>query len=144
MNKKKLILSSVLSVLALAVIIVCYVLIAKPFTPKADGEIQIVLVNLDGTIVSDKKIEFNVGDTLEQLLKENYENVAITDGMIMSIEAFTTPSDWATFSSIYVDDEMSMVGLLDIQFEDGSKISFVNADILNVACTPLSKLIIVT
>ena len=79
MNKKKLILSSVLSVLALAIIIVCYVLIAKPFTPKADGEIQIVLVDLDGTIVSEKKIEFDVGDTLDQLIKENYENVVIAD-----------------------------------------------------------------
>lgn len=128
MNKKKLILSSVLSVLALAVIIVCYVLIAKSFTPKADGEIQIVLVDLDGTIVSDKKIEFIVGDTLDQLLKENYKNVDITDGMIMSIETFTTPSDWSTFISIYVNDEMSMVGLLDIQFEDGTKISFVNTE----------------
>ena len=124
MNKKKLILSSVLSVLALAIIIVCYILIAKPFTPKADGEIQIVLVDLDGTIVS----EFNVGDTLDQLLKENYENVVIADGMIMSIETFTTPSDWSTFISIYVNDEMSMVGLLDIKFEDGTKISFINTE----------------
>ena len=112
----------------ITVIIVCYVLIAKSFTPKADGEIQIVLVDLDGTIVSDKKIEFIVGDTLDQLLKENYKNVDITDGMIMSIETFTTPSDWSTFISIYVNDEMSMVGLLDIQFEDGTKISFVNTE----------------
>lgn len=128
MNKKKLILSSVLSVLALALIIVCYVLIAKPFAPKADGEIQIVLVDLDGTVLSDRQIEFNVGDTLDQLLKENYENVVITDGMIMSIETFTTPSDWSTFISIYVNDEMSMVGLLDIKFEDGTKISFINTE----------------
>ena len=128
MNKKKLILSSVLSVLSLAVIIVCYVLIAKPFAPKADGEIQIVLVDLDGTVVSERQIEFNVGDTLDQLLKDNYENVVITDGMIMSIETFTTPSDWSTFISIYVNDEMSMVGLLDIKFEDGTKISLVNTE----------------
>ena len=113
-----------LSVLALAIIVVCYVLIAKPFTPQADGEIQIVLVDLDGTTVSDKKIEFNVGDTLDQLLKKNYENVVITDGMIMSIKTFTTPSDWSTFISINVNDEMSMVGLFDIKFED-EKNSFI-------------------
>lgn len=128
MNKKKLILSSVLSVLALAVIIACYVLIAKPIAPKADWEIQIVLVDLDGTVLSDRQIEFNVCDTLDQLLKENYENVVIADGMIMSIETFTTPSDWSTFISIYVNDEMSMVGLLDIKFEDGIKISFINTE----------------
>ena len=83
---------------------------------------------MDGTVVSERQIEFNVGDTLDQLLKENYENVVITDGMIMSIETFTTPSDWSTFISIYVNDEMSMVGLLDIKFEDGTKISFVNTE----------------
>jgi len=52
----------------------------------------------------------------------------ISDGMIMSIETFTTPSDWSTFISIYVNDEMSMVGLLDIKFEDGTKISFINTE----------------
>ena len=46
----------------------------------------------------------------------------------MSIETFTTPSDWSTFISIYVNNEMSMVGLLDIKFEDGIKISFINTE----------------
>ena len=45
--------------------------------------------------------------------------------MIMSIEDYNTPSDWSTFLSIYVDDEMSMVGLADIVFTDGTKISLI-------------------
>lgn len=126
MNKKKLILSIGLSIIALALFVVCYILIAKPFAPKADGEIQIVLVDLDGSTVLEKNVEFFVGDTLDKLLQENFENVVIDNGMLMSIESFTTPADWSTYICIYVNDEMSMVGLLDIKFEDGTKISFVN------------------
>ena len=43
----------------------------------------------------------------------------------MTFEDYVTPSDWSTFISIYVNDEMSMVGLNDIKFEDGTKISFI-------------------
>ena len=43
----------------------------------------------------------------------------------MSIEDFTTPSDWSTYISIYVDNKMSQVGLLEIEFMDGTLISFV-------------------
>lgn len=126
MNKKKLILSIGLSIIALALFVVCYILIAKPFSPKADGEIQIVLVDLDGSTVLEKNVEFFVGDTLDKLLQENFENVVIDKGMLMSIESFTTPADWSTYICLYVNDEMSMVGLLDIKFEDGTKIAFVN------------------
>ena len=59
------------------------------------------------------------------LISNNFENVTYNDGMIMSIEKFTTPVDWSKFISIYVDDEMSMVGLADVIFKDGTKISFI-------------------
>ena len=58
-------------------------------------------------------------------MEANFDNVVFENGMLMSIDTFTTPSDWSTFISVYVDDEMSMVGLLDIQFTDGTKISLV-------------------
>ena len=125
MNKKKLILSSILSVVLLGVLVVCYFIIADHFASKSDGEIQIVLVDLDNNIISDQMISFKTGDTLDKLLQENYDNVVISDGMIMSIDSFTTASDWSYFISIYVNDEMSMVGLLDIEFTNGTKISFV-------------------
>ena len=125
MNKKKLILSSVLSVILLGILVVCYFFIADHFASKSDGEIQIVLVDLDNNIISDQMISFKTGDTLDKLLQDNYDNVVISDGMIMSIDSFTTASDWSYFISIYVNDEMSMVGLLDIQFTNGTKISFI-------------------
>ena len=129
MNKKNLI-TTIISVVAIAIIVAVYIILAKPFAPNSDGSIQVVLVDLDGTIVSEKEIEFNKGDSLLDLISENYENVVEEDGMIMSIDIFTTPSDWSTFISIYVNDEMSMVGIKDIEFTDGTKISFVNTEFI--------------
>ena len=125
MNKKKLILSSVLSVILLGILVLCVYLIKDKFKSDTDGEIQIVIIDLDKNIISDQKISFKNGDTLDKLLQDNYDNVVITDGMIMSIDNFTTASDWSYFISIYVNDEMSTVGLLDIEFTNGTKISFV-------------------
>ena len=45
--------------------------------------------------------------------------------MLISIDKFTTPTDWSRYISIYVDDEISNYGVLDIKFIDGTKISFV-------------------
>ena len=43
----------------------------------------------------------------------------------MSIEDYNTPADWSTFIRIYVDNKMSEVGLSDIEFKDGTKISLI-------------------
>jgi hypothetical protein len=131
MNKKKLILSSILSVVLLGVLVVCYFIIADHFASKSDGEIQIVLIDLDNNIISDQMISFKTGDTLDKLLQDNYDNVVITDGMIMSIEDYNTPTDWSTFISIYVDDKMSEVGLSDIEFKDGTKISLIITEFIS-------------
>ena len=124
MNKKNLI-TTIISVVAIAIIVAVYIILAKPFAPNSDGSIQVVLVDLDGTIVSEKEISFKKNDTLEKLLKENYDNVVIEDGMLMSIDNFTTPSDWSSYISIYVNEKMSEVGVLGIEFTDGTKISFI-------------------
>ena len=124
-DKKKLILTIILSVVAVIIFIGAYLMIKSNFTSNSDGAIQVVLVDLDGTTTIEKTIEFKEGDTLQQLLEANFDNVVFENGMLMSIDTFTTPSDWSTFISVYVDDEMSMVGLLDIQFTDGTKISLV-------------------
>jgi len=42
----------------------------------------------------------------------------------MSIEDYVTPSDWSTFIMIYVDGQMSEVGLKDIKYKDGTLITF--------------------
>ena len=65
-------------------------------------------------------IKFNEGDTLVKLLQDNYDNVTIENGMIMTFEDYVTPSDWSSYICIYVNDEMSMVGILEIQFENNN------------------------
>ncbi len=125
MNKKKLILSIVLSVVGVAILTVCIFLLKDSFVSNADGEIQIVLVDIEGKTISDKKIHFNEGDTLDKLLKDNYDNVVINNGMIISIDELAKASDCSQFIYVYVNDKESEVGILDIQFEDGTKISFV-------------------
>lgn len=123
-NKKKLILTTILSVVCVVVLILGFILVNNHFKSVSDGEIRITLVDLEKNTISDKKIEFKEGDTIDMILKENYDNVVFENGMIMSIESMTTAPDWSYFISIYVNGEMSQVGLFDIPFTDGMWISF--------------------
>lgn len=125
MFNKKLILKIVLSVIALGVVVLCVVLLRNSFKPDYDGIITVEVIDLDGAVIKEKEIEFKENDQLMNLIKDNFNNVTYQNGMILSIEDYNTPSDWSTFLSIYVDDEMSMVGLADIVFTDGTKISLI-------------------
>lgn len=105
-------------------------MISRHFASKSEGQIQVPLIDPEGNITKEKEIEFDKGYTLQYLLEENFDNVVIENGMLMSIENFTTPLDWSTFISIYVDNEISPVGLLDIEFKDGTLISFVMTEFI--------------
>ena len=124
-NKKNLIQTIILSLVAIVVLFVAGVMVSGHFVSKSDGQIQIQLVDLNGVTTLEKDVDFKEGDTLQYLLEENFDNVVIENGMLMSIEEFVTPADWSTYIAIYVNGEMSMVGLLEIEFEDGTLISFV-------------------
>lgn len=125
MFKKKLILKIALSVVALGAVVLCVVLLHNSFKSDYDGIITVEVVALDGTTIKEKELEFKEGDLLMDLIEDNFENVTYQNGMIMSIEDYQTPADWSTFLSIYVNDEMSMVGLADIEFTSGTKISII-------------------
>ena len=124
-DKKKTFLTIVLSLVALIVLVIACVMVSKHYASQNNGHILVELIDLEGTTVLEKNIQFKKGDTLQYLLEDHFENVVIDTGMIMSIESFTNAPDWSTFISIYVNGEMSMVGLLDIEFVDGTTISFV-------------------
>ena len=125
MFKKKLILKIILSIVALGVIILCVVLLRNSFKPSYDGKLTIEVVGLDGVVIKEKEVEFNTNDALMDLIKDNFENVTYQNGMIMSIENYQTPIDFQTFLSVYVDDKMSEVGLSEVKFVDGTKISLI-------------------
>lgn len=128
MNKKKLILGIVVSVVVCAILAVCIILGGKEFTPNYDGEITVEVVDKDGTVVKEKEIKFNEEDTLINLVKNNFDNVKISgEGeyqMVDSIETIKNESDWSFYISIYVNDVESAVGIASIEFKDGTKISF--------------------
>lgn len=125
MHDKKLIIKIILSVAALGLVFLSVYLLKDSFKPDYDGVITIEVVDVNGDTIMEKEINFNEGELLVDLISDNFENVTYDNGMIMSIENYTTPADWSTFISIYVDDEMSMVGLADIKFENETKISFI-------------------
>lgn len=125
MFKKKLILKIILSIVALGVIILCVVLLRNSFKPSYDGKLTIEVVGLDGVVIKEKEVEFNTNDALMDLIKDNFENVTYQNGMIMSIENYQTPINFQTFLSVYVDDKMSEVGLSEVKFVDGTKISLI-------------------
>lgn len=114
----------VLTIVALVVLVLGGMIFSKTFSSASDGSITVELIELDGSLKSSKEIEFEIGDQLLTLIEENYENVVVENGMIMSIDTFTTASDWSTFISIDVNGEASMVGLNEIKYEDGMIISF--------------------
>ena len=117
------------TVVAAIVLVVGVFVISDKFASTSAGEIHVELVDLEGNART-KSIKFDEGDTLVSLLEENYENVVVENGMLMSIEDFTTASDWSTFISIYVNDEMSMVGILEIEFEDQTKLSLIMTEFI--------------
>lgn len=123
-KKGKVILTSVLATIAICLIVVFSVLASKGYFSKYDGKITVEYVNIDGEVVETKDIKFITGDSLMDLVEDNFDNVTYDSGMIMSICDYTSPDDWSTFICIYVDGEMSMVGIADIIFTDGTIISF--------------------
>lgn len=125
MSKKgKIVLTTVLATIAAITMVVLIVLGSKGYLSKYEGEITVEVINLDKTEKDKKEIKFKKDDNLLDIIQENFENVTYENGMIMSIEDYVTPSDWSTFIMIYVDGQMSEVGLKDIKYKDGTLITF--------------------
>lgn len=127
MNKKKLILTIVSAILAVAVLVACFIIASSVIKAQGDGTISVEVVALDGNIMREKEIVFYEGDTLQKLIEENFEGVVFEDTgygpFLKEIEGYVTPADWSSYISIYVDDTYSEVGIGDIVFVDGTVIS---------------------
>lgn len=124
--KRNTILTAALAVFGLVFIAFGTYFINEANTAKGDGTITIRVIEFEDVLVKEKDITFYEGDTLTQLVKSNFSNVVIDNGMVMSIESITTPIDWSTYICIYQNDVMSNVGINDIEFQDGDIVSFVN------------------
>ena len=125
MKKLNLILTITISVVAAIGLFFVVYFITSGTKADSEGKVVIELIDIDESIIKTKEIEFYVEDTLSKVISDNFENVVFDKGMLMSIENYVTPTDWSTFISVYVNGEMSMVGINDIKLEDGLKVSLI-------------------
>ena len=72
MNKKKIILTAVLSLIACFVIVLSIILINNQTKAKYDGTIIVDVIDLDGKEMKKKSIGFKEGETLVQLIEANF------------------------------------------------------------------------
>ncbi len=130
MKENKTAVKIIVTLLAVAVIVFAGIKLKEGFLVKYDGSIKIEVLDIDRKEIKTKTIKFKEGDTLVKLIEENFDNVLFKDGMLMNIETLETPADWSTFICVYVDDVMSEVGIEQIQFKDGTKISLIDTELV--------------
>lgn len=127
MKKNQKILKIILSIVAIVILAICVIIGRNSYTVEYDGKIIVEVVDIDETVIKNKEIKFNEGDTLVKLISDNFKNVIVTgEGewqMIQKIETIENSSDWSKYISIYVNDIESPVGIASIKFTDGMKIS---------------------
>lgn len=123
--KKELILKLVVTFIGIVVVALVGIFLLRENASETKGNITIEVIDLNGEKVIDDKIPFKEGDTLLGLLKENYElrsDDSYGSTFIYDIDDVKTGND--TFLGIYVNNEMSMVGVDLIELQDGLIVSF--------------------
>jgi len=125
-------------ILAVSVLVLLLFACGEDTAAKYDGQVTIFIVSDEETL--EREINFKEGDNLVDLLIESFdlkenENYTIyyfnllepTKGSIFITKiAFLEPTG-SSYISILVNGTPSMVGLSDIQLEDGLEITFILA-----------------
>lgn len=113
----------ILSVLFLGLLVFSLLKVSDSFKSNSDGTITIRVIER-GNVVAERNVEFNVGDNLEDLIINNFNDVVFVDGMLMNIEGITTPNDWSYFFWGTINGVDFPTGAKDIEFEDKDVIEF--------------------
>ena len=126
MSKKlNIILTIIISLIACIGIVFTIIFINNPDFAKTKGTVTIELVDLDDNLVLSKDINFKEKDTLVSIVSDEFDNVLIENGMVITIEEFTTDTlNWSVYISILVNGEYSMVGINDIELVDELIVTF--------------------
>ena len=126
MSKKlNIILTIIISLIACIGIVFTIIFINNPDFAKTKGTVTIELVDLDDKKVLSKDINFKEKDTLVSIVSNEFDNVLIENGMVITIEEFTTDTlDWSVYISILVNGEYSMLGINDIELVDELIVTF--------------------
>jgi len=132
MNKKNVFVKIVVSVVCVIGLIICAIAIGKQFVPSYDGKITINLVDSTGEVIDEKVIKFNSGDTLEYLLKENYDHIVLgTDslsGMLLEIDELKTDMESNIWILYELNGQDPGVGMFVVEFKDGDVFTIKEVD----------------
>lgn len=125
-NKLEFVLKLVITTILIVGLAIGCGLLLRKYTSNVDGTISIQVVDQDGKLVINDKWDFNEGDTALGILKEHYE-IRSDDSwgstFIYDIDDVKTDGN-QYFLALYVNDEMSVVGIDLIEPVDGMVIKF--------------------
>ena len=122
--KKKILLSVIPCVIILGIVLT--LVIIKPWKAKKAGTMTVVING--GGININEQVDFKKNDTLSDILIEDYQ--ATFSGTFMtSIKGYTpdttTDPTACEYWAFYVNDEYSMVGVMEAKLEDNNTYKFV-------------------
>lgn len=123
--KKTLILKIVLSIFALAIIIL--VLTMYPKNEK-EGKIKIILKDENNEIIRSDIYTFKEEDTFFDIIDQNYDIVmgsGSKKGMLLKIDSLDVTTTNNQYIKILINDEYSNYGVLNIPLNDEDVITFI-------------------
>jgi len=90
-------------------------------TQKLTATIE--LIDVDDKSVATKTVEFDKGQTLMEIIKENFKYTE-DGGFLTSIESLTPDTKAQQFISISVNGELAMKGANELTINDGDQVTF--------------------
>ncbi len=115
------------SVIAIVVAAVIGILFLTPETAKTNGTVIVELCDYENKC-TEQEHQFNNGDIVSDILYRHYNVILIESeygSYIGDIEDYIeNGGDANAFIAFYVNDELSMVGINEVELYDGIKLSF--------------------
>lgn len=125
------------SILVLGVAGIGFLISGQLSRSNHDGTLTIVLIDEDGETVIDEAIPFDEGDSMIDILEEQYSiqcgdssynpttcsDLPSFGRVLLTFEEVETDW-WTTFLAIYIDDVYSVSGIDDIEPTDGTVYRF--------------------
>ncbi len=115
----------IIAFVLIATTVISFIVFYNVKKPSEEISINIVLIDIDNNVISDKKHKV-INENLYDVLKNNYE-IRTKEGaygiVIYDIDEIKTDFK-TTYIAIYIDDKYSNLGISSIKLYDNIKISF--------------------
>lgn len=116
----------ILTFLGVILLLVVFYFLGKSFYSDSKGELTIILENEQAEVVSVKDVYFEEGETLLQILSNNFD-VEVEEypfgSMILKIESLDSKDNH--FIAIFLNGKEPSTGIDGIEFQNGDEIRFV-------------------